>query len=150
MTSLYDRLGGVYPIALVVDHFSNQLLSNPIVGPSSENLTLAEWHSKNYITRLPGLKFLRTLWLAALTGGPFQYTGKPLRDAHFHLHIKPEQFDAVAQELASTLDHFKIPTKERNEVLFAFIAQKGDVTAGSRVGVRELNSALRCPFAINM
>lgn len=144
--SLYDRLGGMYPIALVVDRFSNQLLSNPIVGPASDNPQLSEWHTHNYLTRLPGLKFLRSLWVANVAGGPFQYTGKSLRDAHFHLHIKPEQFDAVVQELADTLDHFQIPTKERNEVLTAFIKQKADVTAGSRPNVRESNSAVRCPF----
>ena len=150
MTSLYDRLGGVYPIALVVDRFSNQLLSNPIVGAGSENPQLSEWHSHDYLTRLPGLKFMRTLWLCALSGGPFEYTGKSLRDAHFHLHIKPEQFDAVTQELANALDYYKIPVQERNEVLTAFIAQRNDVTAGSRENVRETNSAIKCPFGTNL
>ena len=144
--SLYERLGGVYPIALVVDRFSNQLLSNPIVGSSSENIELQQWDTKDYLTRLPGLKFMRTLWLCTLAGGPFQYTGKSLRDAHCRLHIKPEQFDAVAQELLDTLVYYNIPLQEQKEVLTAFMAQKADVTACARPNVRESNSVMHCPF----
>ena len=62
--SLYNRLGGVYAIAAVVDHFSDALINNPIVGKHSKNPALAEWHSKQ-LARLPGLKFMRTLWLCS-------------------------------------------------------------------------------------
>src|SRR5262245_27525278 len=56
--SLYDRLGGVFAIAAVVDHFSDALVKNPIVGQKSKNPQLREWHTKN-LERLPGLKFMR-------------------------------------------------------------------------------------------
>jgi hemoglobin len=59
-SSLYDRLGGVFAIAAVVDHFSEAVVLNPIVGQSSENPALREW-STNDLGRLPGLKFMRTL-----------------------------------------------------------------------------------------
>lgn len=58
--SLYDRLGGVFAIAAVVDHFSDAVVENPVVGRKSENPQLREWHTKN-MERLPGLKFMRTL-----------------------------------------------------------------------------------------
>ena len=58
--SLYERLGGVFAIAAVVDHFSDAVVQNPIVGKTSENPALREWHTKNLV-RLPGLKFMRTL-----------------------------------------------------------------------------------------
>ena len=45
--SLYDRLGGAFAIAAVVDHFSDALVENPIVGKASQNLALREWHTKN-------------------------------------------------------------------------------------------------------
>jgi hemoglobin len=128
--SLYERLGGDFAIAAVVDHFSDQLLKNPRI--VNANPQLKEWHTEEYKTRLPGLKFLRTLWVCAVAGGPFQYTGEPLRDAHFDLHIPPEVFDEVAAELGLALDHFKVPQREKEEVLAAFAAQKPDVTAGSR------------------
>src|SRR6476646_10950162 len=71
--SLYDRLGGVFAIAAVVDHFSDALVKNPIVGQKSKNTQLRKWHTKN-LGRLPGLKFMRTLWVCDVSGGPFQFT----------------------------------------------------------------------------
>src|SRR5207244_1579337 len=101
--SLYERLGGIYAIAAVVDRFSDQLLKNPKI--VNANPQLKEWHTQKCKTRLPGLKFGRTLWVASVAGGPYQYTGKPLSDAHFDLRIPPEVFDEVSAELGRTLDH---------------------------------------------
>src|SRR6185503_18235572 len=67
--SLYERLGGVFAIAAVVDHFSDAVVKNPIVGQKSKNPQLREWHTKN-LKRLPGLKFMRTLWVCDVSGGP--------------------------------------------------------------------------------
>ena len=67
---LYERLGGVFAIAAVVDHFSDAVVKNPIVGEKSKNPQLREWHTKN-LGRLPGLKFMRTLWVCDVSGGPF-------------------------------------------------------------------------------
>ena len=127
--SLYERLGGDFAIAAVVDYFSDQLLKNSKI--VNANPQLKEWHTEEYKQRLPGLKFLRTLWVCAVAGGPFQYTGQPLGDAHFHLHIPPEVFDEVAAELGLALDHFKVPEREKEEVLAAFGAHKPEVIAGS-------------------
>ncbi len=128
--SLYERLGGDFAVAAVVDRFSDQLLKNPKI--VNANPQLREWHTEKYKARMPGLKFLRTLWVCAVAGGPFQYTGKNLRDAHFDLHIPPEVFDEVSAELGRTLDYFKVPKREKEEVLAAFNAQKPDVTAGAK------------------
>jgi hemoglobin len=134
--SLYERLGGVFAIAAVVDHFSDAVVKNPIVGQKSENEQLREWHTKN-LGRLPGLKFMRTLWVCNISGGPFEYTAtKPgttplgLEEAHRDLRISPEEFDEVAAELGRTLDFFKVPEGEKAEVLAAFAAHKDEVTAG--------------------
>jgi hemoglobin len=134
--SLYDRLGGVFAIAAVVDHFSDRILENPKVGRESPNPQLSDW-SNNQLTRLPGLKFMRTLWVCAVSGGPQKYVAtKPgretlgLENAHRQLRISPEEFDAVAAELANTLKHFGVPEREMNEVLAAFGAHKDEVTAG--------------------
>jgi hemoglobin len=80
------------------------------------------------------ISLLRTLWLASLAGGPFQYTGRELRDAHFDLKIPPAVFDEVAAELSLALDHFQVPEREKGEVLGAFAGWKGEVTAGSEPG----------------
>ena len=127
--SLYERLGGAYAIAAVVDRFSDQLLENPKI--VNANPQLKEWHMEKYKERLPGLKFNRTLWMCAVSGGPYEYTAKSLHDAHLELHIPPEVFDAVSEELGRALDYFKVPKREKEEALAAFDAQKSDVTAGS-------------------
>lgn len=127
--SLYERLGGVYAIAAVVDRFSDQLLKNPKI--VNANPQLKEWHTEKYKTRMPGLKFNRTLWVCAVSGGPYQYTAKSLHDAHLDLHIPPEVFDEVSAELGLALDYFKVPKHEKDEALAAFNAQKPDVTAGA-------------------
>ena len=135
-TSLYDRLGGVFAIAAVIDHFSDAVVKNPIVGQDSENPALREWH-RNNLGRLPGLKFMRTLWVCAVAGGPFEFAAtRPgstvlgLEEAHRNLRISPAEFDEVAAELGRTLDAFAVPEREKGEVLAAFAAHKSEVNAG--------------------
>jgi hemoglobin len=127
--SLYERLGGVYAIALVVNRFSDNIINDPIAGQKSKNPALREWHN-NKLNRLPGLKFMRTLWVCAVAGGPFKYTGKNLKEAHRNLRVSPEEFDAVAADLAEALDYYNVPKREKEEVLAAFAAHKDEVTAG--------------------
>ena len=134
--SLYERLGGVFAIAAVIDHFSDAVVGNPVVGERSENPALREWHTNN-LGRLPGLKFMRTLWVCTVAGGPFEFTAtRPgstalgLEEAHRTLRISPAEFDEVAAELAHALDAFKIPDQEKAEVLGAFAAHKDEVTEG--------------------
>ena len=135
--SLYERLGGVFAIAAVVDHFSDAVVRNSVAGQGSDNAALREWHTQK-LARLPGLKFMRTLWVCHVAGGPFEYVGtKPghepisLEEAHRDLEISSEEFDAVAAELARSLDFFNVPQREKDEVLAAFAAHKGEVTEGS-------------------
>lgn len=136
--SLYERLGGVFAIAAVVNHFSDAVVRNPVAGQGSSNPELREWHTQK-LDRLNGLKFMRALWLCEAAGGPFQFAAtKPgsthmgLEEAHRALRIAPEEFDAVAAELGRSLDFFKVPQAEKDEVLAAFAAHKGEVTEGSK------------------
>jgi hemoglobin len=135
--TLYDRLGGVFSIAAVVDHFSDAVIKNPVVGQRSRNPALDEWSTQD-LSRLPGLKFMRTLWLSEAAGGPFTFAAtKPgsthlgLEEAHRHLHIAPDEFDEVAAELGRSLSFFDVPQPETDEVLSAFAAHKDEVTEGS-------------------
>ena len=138
--SLYERLGGVFAIAAVIDHFSEAVVKNRMVGQGSDNPELNEWHTQQ-LGRLPGLKFMRTLWVCDVSGGPFDFSAtKPgatelgLEEAHRELKISSDEFDEVAAELARSLDHFKVPAQEKGEVLAAFAAHKGEVTEGSLAG----------------
>src|SRR6476469_7793921 len=134
--SLYERLGGVFAIAAVIDRFSDEVVKNAVAGRGSDNPALREWHTAK-LARLPGLKFMRTLWVCDVSGGPFTYVGtKPghdavaLEEAHRELGITSDEFDEVAAELGRTLDFFKVPDKEKGELLAAFAAHKDEVTAG--------------------
>lgn len=136
--SLYERLGGIFAIAAVIDYFSDQIIQDPVAGARSANPQLREWHTK-HLDRLAGLKFMRTLWVANVTGGPFVYTPvRPgatnlgLEAAHESLRISPAEFDAVAGVLSRSLDHFNVPVHEKGEVLAAFAAHKDEVTHGWR------------------
>jgi hemoglobin len=140
--SLYERLGGVFSIAAVINHFSDAVVKNDVSGQGSDNPDLQEWHTKK-LARLPGLKFMRTLWVCDVAGGPYTFTAtKPgatvlgLEEAHRELHITPDEFDAVAAELGRSLDFFKVPQKEKDEVLAAFAAHKGEVTEGSMAAAK--------------
>lgn len=134
--SLYDRLGGIFAIAAVVNYFSDEIVKDPIAGARSKNPRLRRWHTKQ-LGRLPGLKFMRTLWVAEVSGGPFKFSAtRPghthlgLENAHRDLQISPNEFDAVARVLARSLDHFSVPKREKSEVLTAFAAHKNEVTDG--------------------
>lgn len=147
--TLYERLGGAFAIAAVIEHFSDAVVQNPKVGKESPNPALREWHTKNLV-RLPGLKFMRTLWVCNVAGGPFVYTAtKPgsttvgLEVAHRDLKISPDEFDEVAAELGRTLASFTVSASETKEVLTAFAAHKDEVTAGFNANDRVPEAAYR-------
>jgi hemoglobin len=119
--SLYERLGCVNAIAMVVD--SDAIVGNPNL---QRNPALREWNESG---QLAGLKFMRTLWLCQEAGGPFRYTGKELGAAHKDLHITSDEFDEVGAEIASALDHFNVPEREKQEVLATIVARKDEVVS---------------------
>ena len=124
--SLYDRLGGVNAIAMVVDRFSDAIVANQKL---NVNPNLKEWNAKS---ELEGLKFMRTLWICQAAGGPFKYTGKDMHEAHKDLHITPAEFDEVGLEIGRALDHFGVPAREKGELLAAVIAHKAEVANSSQ------------------
>lgn len=133
---MYDRLGGIFVIADLVDYFSDRIIKDPLIGKDSPNPHLRNW-SRNQLNRLPGLKSMRTLWLADITGGPYKFvptrTGSThlgLENAHRNFRISPDEFDRVALILGESLDHFQVPAQEKKEVLNAFAAHKNKVTTG--------------------
>ena len=97
---LFDRLGGFFGIAGVVNNFSDAILVNPVL---NQNPALAAWNQNDAPTRLPGLKFLRTMWIAAMVGGPIKYTGQPLETAHDRFNMTPTEFAEVGKEIVKAL-----------------------------------------------
>ena len=122
--SLYDRLGGYFGIALVVNRFSDEIIKNPIL---NRNPALKEWNKTEAEARLPGLKFGRTLWIAAAAGGPFVYTGLPLTEAHAEFNLTAEEFAEVGAEIVRALDFYEVPEREQQELMAAYSASMSDV-----------------------
>jgi hemoglobin len=122
--SLYDRLGGYFGIALVVDRFSDEIIKNPIL---KKNPALKTWNKTQAATRLPGLKFGRTLWIAAAAGGPFVYTGLPLSDAHAEFNLPAEEFAEVGAEIVRALEFYGVPEREQQELMAAYRTSMSDV-----------------------
>ena len=122
--SLYDRLGGYFGIAAVVNRFSDEIIKNPIL---NKNPALKAWNKTQAEARLPGLKFGRTLWIAAAAGGPFVYTGLPLSEAHAEFNLTAEQFAEVGAEIVRALDYYGVPEREQQELVDAYRASMSDV-----------------------
>ena len=122
--SLYDRLGGYFGIALVVNRFSDEIIKNPIL---NKNPALKAWNKTEAEARLPGLKFGRTLWIAAAAGGPFVYTGLPLSEAHAEFNLTAEQFAEVGAEIVRALDFYEVPEREQQELMAAYRTSMSDV-----------------------
>src|SRR5918993_4452649 len=127
--SLYDRLGGIFAIAAVVDRFSDAIITNPKL---NENPALKAWNENEAATRLPGLKFGRTQWVAALAGGPYEYTGLPLEEAHKDLHLSAEEFAEVGAEIVRALDYYKVPEREKEELVNAYMTAMPEVVTKSQ------------------
>jgi hemoglobin len=126
--SLYERVGGIFAIAAVVDRFSDAIITNPKL---NENPALKAWNDTDAEFRLPGLKFGRTQWVAALAGGPYEYTGLPLEEAHKDLHLTAEEFAEVGAEIVRALDYYKVPEREKEELVNAYMTAMPEVVSSS-------------------
>ena len=127
--SLYDRVGGIFAIAAVVDRFSDAIIKNPKL---NQNPQLVAWNRDESGARLAGLKVLRTLWIAAAAGGPFQYTGKPLAEAHPRFKLTEAEFKEVGAEIVRAMEFYKVPQREQQELVKAYNSSMTDVVTASR------------------
>ena len=116
--SLYQRLGGYDALAAVTDDFIGRLaadaqLKHFFAGHNKEGLTRIRQHVIDF--------------LCVATGGPCAYTGQDMKTAHTGLGITDADWDLSVKHLVATLDKFKVPDKEKNEVLTAIGGLKGDI-----------------------
>lgn len=119
--SLYERLGGTYSIAAVVDDFIDRIMVDPRL---NANPLVDEAHH-----RVPpsGFKYLVTEMMCWAAGGPQQYTGKSMFDAHAHLKITPQEWEAFMDDLNQTLDKFQVPAQEQQEVVAIVESTRKDI-----------------------
>lgn len=108
--SLYDRLGGIYNIATVVDDFIDRVMVDPRL---NANPRVDEAHHR---VSPPGFKFLVTEMVGWATGGPQQYSGRSMGDSHRHLMITGDEWRAFMDDLQQSLDKFGVPHPEQDEL----------------------------------
>jgi len=116
--SLYKRLGGYDALAAVTDDFIGRLATDPQLGRFFVGLST---DSKNRV-RQHVIDFL-----CAATGGPCLYLGRDMKTAHTGLNITESDWNVSVKDLVATLDKFKVPEKEKGEVLAAISGLKGDI-----------------------
>lgn len=123
--SLYDRLGGVYSIATVVDDFIDRIMIDPRLNANPQ--VDAAHH------RVPpaGFKYLVTEMVCWATGGPQKYTGKSMADSHAHLKITPEEWEAFLDDFQQTLDKFMVPVEEQAELKAIVNSTRPDIVVAS-------------------
>lgn len=119
--SLYERLGGVYSIASVVDELIDRLEVNDILN-ANPILDKAR-------TEVPkaGIKFRLTAMICQVTGGPEIYNGRSMKDSHSHLNISNAEWDEMVRVFVQLLNDFKVPEKEQNELLALIGPTKADI-----------------------
>lgn len=119
--SLYDRLGGVQNIAVVVDDFIDRLLVNDVLNANSR--------IKGARDRVPApyLKYRVTELVCQVTGGPCTYTGRSMKESHAHLNITEAEWEAMVADFLVTLGKFNVPEQEQNELVAIVESTKGDI-----------------------
>ena len=119
--SLYERLGGVYAIAAVVDDFIDRIMDDPRL---NANPKVDEAHHR--VSRA-GFKYLVTEQVCEATGGPQRYTGRTMYDSHAHLAITEPEWRAFLDDLGQTLAKFHVPPAEQRELLAIVESTKQDI-----------------------
>lgn len=113
--SLYDRLGGKPAITAVVDDFIGNVAADPAINKRFAN------------ANIPRLKGLLVDQICAASGGPCTYGGKDMVTAHKGMAISEAEFGALVGDLVKSLDKFKVPEKEKGELLGALGSMKNAV-----------------------
>ncbi len=126
---LYDRLGGVYSIATVVDDFIDRIMVDPRL---NANPLVDEAHH-----RVPpaGFKYLVTEMVCWATGGPQKYTGKSMADSHKDLKITGAEWAAFLDDFQQTLDKFQVPAEEQAELKVIVNSTRADIVVASESAV---------------
>ena len=123
--SLYERLGGIYAIAAVVDDFIDRIMVNPIL---NANPLVDEAHHR---VSKAGFKYLVTEMVGWATGGPQKYTGKTMKESHEHLRITESEWQTFLGDFQTTLDKFHAPAAEQRELFAIVESTKGDIVVRS-------------------
>ena len=123
--SLYERLGGVHGIATVVDDFIERVAANESI---NANPAIKEPRDR---VPIAGIKHRVTELICQVTGGPEKYNGRTMKEVHKDMNITEKEWDAMVADFKKTLDKFKVPEKEQNELFAIVESTKPDIVISS-------------------
>lgn len=118
---LYERLGGLKGVTVVVDDFINRLVANKQL---NKNPAI---NAGRKSSPAPYLKFQVSQLICELSGGPCKYTGAAMKESHAHLNISEKEWDVMAKEFQKSLDKFKVPAAEQKELFDMVGKTKADI-----------------------
>jgi hemoglobin len=122
--SLYERLGGVYSIATVIDDFIDRVMIDPRL---NANPRVDEAHHRVPPAGFKYLVYLVTEMLCWAAGGPQKYTGRAMKESHQHLMITAAEWEAFLDDLQQTLDKFAVPEAEQAEIKAIIGSTRADI-----------------------
>jgi hemoglobin len=121
--SLYERLGGLPAISLVVSDFMDVFTKDPVI------LSNPEVRARKTGEAVPYITYQVTTVVCEAAGGPCRYTGASLRDAHDGLNISPSEWDRMAEILIETLQRHNVPEQEQQDLLAILGPTRDDIVA---------------------
>ena len=124
--SLYERLGGVNTIAVLVDDVVERSYVSEVF---NANPRIAEAHKR---FPKPVYKFNATALVCMVTGGPQKYTGRSLKEAHQHLRATEKEWQELVKMIRDSMNYLKVPEKEQDEVIAIVESTKGDVVPSAK------------------
>ena len=122
--SLYERLGGEAALKAVVDDFVGRAAANPKVNFTRKG-TAHEWTASG--ENVARLKAHLVQFISMATGGPHKYEGRAMKPVHAGMGITEAEFGALAGDLIASLDKFKVPQKEKDELIAIVASTKKDI-----------------------
>jgi hemoglobin len=124
--SLYDRLGGLAPISVVVSDFIDALIPDSVL-----NANPAIDAARKRVPA-PYLKYHVTAMVCQAAGGPCQYHGRGMKESHVHLNITEQEWARMVTLFEGVLAKHQVPAKETQELLEIVDSTKADIVASSQ------------------
>jgi len=123
--SLYERLGGLAPITVVVSDFLDELVPDPLLNQNPAIDAARQTVPKPY------LKYQVTAMVCQATGGPCEYHGRNMKAAHAHLNITEREWARMVVIFKDLLARHQVPEQETNELLAIIDSTKSDIVMAS-------------------
>jgi hemoglobin len=113
--TLFERLGGKTPIESVIDDFVARCAGDERI------------NAKFVRTDIPRLKVMLVEQVCEATGGPCRYSGRDMKETHRGMGVTGGEFDALVEDLVSTLNAFNVPQREQDELLGVLGSLRPDI-----------------------